>query len=63
MKAKNAAEVVKERVDDEMEMSDDDDDDDAKDEENGGQPPPSKKYDELSILFPFLGWLNGAING
>ena len=49
MKAKNAAEVVKERVDDEMEMSDDDDD--AKDEENDGKPPPNKKYAELCSPF------------
>ena len=42
LKAKNAAEVVKERVDDEMEMSDDDHDENG-DQSGKAQPPPPKK--------------------
>ena len=41
LKAKNAAEVIKERVDDEMEMSDDDAKDAAS--ENSSLPPPAKR--------------------
>ena len=38
LKAKNAAEVVKERIDDEMEMSDEENDEDGK-----TQPPAAKR--------------------
>merc|ERR1719431_1430267 len=54
LKAKNAAEVIKERVDDEMEMSDDDAKDAAS--ENSSLPPPAKRSksetpsDEVSNL-------------
>ena len=50
LKAKNAAEVIKERVEDEMEMSDEE----AKDED-GDLPPPSKRCKWYKyIIYKFL---------
>ena len=62
LKAKHAAEVVKERVDDEMEMSDDDDDDeDGKNTETSTLPPPTKKYALVSQTMLYSPWKNWRI--